>query len=79
MWVGRIKRCLRRSSMCECWVSGLGGGVVSWGFVCLCGFLVFWVGCCWVWLVLAGLWVFGLFVWWFCSFKFGGLLEVCLI
>ncbi len=41
MWVGRIRRCLRLSSTCEGWCSGLSGGVVSWCFVCLCGFAWF--------------------------------------
>jgi len=54
MWVVRIRRCLRRSSTCERWV-GVHGGVVSWCFVCLCGFARFsgWVvvGCGLFWLI----------------------------
>ena len=30
MWVGWIRRCLRRSSTCDGSVSGVRGGVASW-------------------------------------------------
>jgi len=41
MWVGLIRRCLRHSSTCERWISGVYGGIASWCFACLCGFVWF--------------------------------------
>ena len=46
MWVGWIRRCLRRSSTCEGWVSGVRGGVASWYSVYQRGFVCFLGGCC---------------------------------
>jgi hypothetical protein len=46
MWVGRIRRCRRRSSTCDGWSLGLRCGVVSWCSACLCGFVCFLGGLC---------------------------------
>ena len=78
MWVGRIRRCLRLSSTCEGWCSGLSGGIAKWYSACLCGFVRF---LDWLFLAVGLFWLVEGFLVCLCggfALLFDGLVGVCL-